>query len=308
MKRISAIMSIYFSFEAFFHFLKDNPVIIDLHCHTRFSDGELTPEEVVLRADNRNINVLAITDHDTINGLDSAHQAIEKHNLKLTLIDGVEISTSWHGFEIHILGLKVNRLCPVFVARLNQQLETRHNRAERIAAKLEKFGFSGCLDAVKKIANGQCISRVHFAQYLVEKGAVSHIQKAFDKYLGRKEKAYVPPHWISIEDAVSWIKQAGGTAVLAHPSRYDLNNKWIKRLVDEFAAFGGDAIEVALPRQSKNETLQLAQYANSASLKASAGSDFHKLSPYTELGRYAPMPANVEPIWADWQEIQGYID
>lgn len=281
-------------------------MIIDLHCHTKFSDGELTPEEIVLRAANRNIDVLAITDHDTIDGLDSAHQAIEKYSLKLNLIDGVEISTWWHGFEIHILGLNVNRADTQFQQRLSQQLKTRENRAHRIAEKLEKFGFKDCLKEVQKIANGQCISRVHFAKYLLSLGEVNTIQKAFDKYLGRKQKAYVSPNWISIEEAVNWIKEAGGQAVLAHPSRYELNNKWIRRLVDEFSALGGDAIEVALPRQSKNETIQLAQYANSAGLKASAGSDFHRVSPYTELGRYAPMPENVDPVWSSWQEIQRF--
>ncbi len=272
----------------------------DLHSHTNCSDGELTPEELVLRADNKAIDVLAITDHDTISAIEPALAAIEKHKLNLKLVEGVEISTSWHGFEIHIVGLNINSQDSQLCHRLEQQLATRALRAEKIAHKLEKLGFENCFDTVKNMAQGKSISRVHFAKYLLREGHVSHIQQAFDKYLARRAKAYVAPMWISIEEAVDWIHQAGGTAVLAHPTRYDMTNKWVRKLIQAFKQFGGDAIEASLPRQNKNELMQLVNYANQAELKVSQGSDFHRVSPYTELGRTLDLPQGCQPVWQDW--------
>ncbi|MCU4674790.1 PHP domain-containing protein [Catenovulum sp. 2E275] len=276
----------------------------DLHSHTNCSDGELSPEELVLRAENKAIDVLAITDHDTVSAITPAKAAIKKHKLNLTLIEGVEISTSWHGFEIHIVGLNIDSNNSLLQQRLTQQIATRNLRAEKIAGKLAAIGFENCFDEVKKIAQGQSISRVHFAKYLLRAGHVSHIQQAFDKYLARRAKAYVAPMWISIEEAINWIHQAGGEAVLAHPTRYDMTNKWVKKLIEEFKLAGGDAIEAALPRQNKNELIQLVNYANQAQLKVSQGSDFHRVSPYTELGKTLDLPETCEPVWRNWTHLE----
>lgn len=275
----------------------------DLHSHTNCSDGELTPEELVLRAEHKGIDVLAITDHDTVSAIPLAKLAIAKHNLKLKLVAGVEISTSWHGFEIHIVGLNVNSDDAQLLNNLDEQLLKREQRAEKIAEKLTKVGFENCLEPVKKIAQGRSISRVHFAKYLLREGHVSHIQKAFDKYLARRGKAYVAPQWISIEEAVHWIHQAGGQAVLAHPTRYNMTNKWVRKLITECKLLGVDAIEAALPRQNKNELMQLLNYAKEAELKVSQGSDFHRITPYTELGKTLELPDECQKIWQDWAMV-----
>lgn len=283
---------------------------IDLHSHTKCSDGELTPEELVLRASNKGVDVLAITDHDTVSALKPARDAIVKHNLSLKLIAGVEISTRWHGFEIHIVGLNIDEQNPAFLALLKQQQTARDQRAETIATKLArvlpaKYEFTAekIMSKVLEKAQGQSISRVHFAKTLLEAGVVDRMQQAFDKYLGRKGKAYATPEWISVEQAIAAIQAAGGHAVLAHPTRYDLKNKWVRKLVDYFAEHKGDAIEVGLPRQNNNELIQLATYAQQAKLKSSQGSDFHRVSSYTELGSLLPLPEFCEPIWTDWQLV-----
>lgn len=283
---------------------------IDLHSHTKCSDGELSPEELVLRASNKGVDVLAITDHDTVSALEPARDAIIKHKLPLKLVAGVEISTRWHGFEIHVVGLNIDDKQPELVALLTQQQNTRDKRAEKIAVKLarvlpESYGFTAetIMQKVLEKAQGQSISRVHFAKTLLEAGIVDRMQQAFDKYLGRKGKAYAAPEWISVEQAIAAIKAAGGHAVLAHPTRYDLKNKWVRKLVDYFAEHQGDAIEVGLPRQNNNELIQLATYAQQAKLKSSQGSDFHRVSSYTELGSLLPLPEFCEPIWTDWQLV-----
>ncbi|WP_111977351.1 PHP domain-containing protein [Algibacillus agarilyticus] len=273
---------------------------IDLHSHTTCSDGSLTPAELVLRASTFEVDVLAITDHDSIQALDLAYEAKAKYKLKLQIINGVEISTSWEGQEIHIVGLNVDRNCSLFKSRLDQQLQTRVNRAERYAHKLENCGIKGALAGANHYARGKSISRVHFAKFLVNEGHVSSFDQAFKKYLAKNAKAYVSPGWIDIPEAIKWIKEAGGQAVLAHPTRYDLTNKWVRKLVAYFAQEGGEAIEVSLPRQSPNEKQQLAQYAIDANLKASAGSDFHHIGRFGELGRDINLPDIVTPIWHDW--------
>ncbi|AWB69041.1 PHP domain-containing protein [Saccharobesus litoralis] len=277
---------------------------IDLHSHTTCSDGSLTPEELVLRADNLQVNVLAITDHDTIDAIARAHKAIEKYKLRLRLISGVEISTSWHGQEIHIVGLKVDESCPQFKQRLAEQADTRRARAERYAKKLENCGVENPLAGASRYAKGGSISRVHFAKYLVERGYVASFDQAFSKYLGKNGKAYVAPGWISIEQAISWIRDAGGISVLAHPTRYDLTNKWVRKLVRYFAEHQGQAIEVGMARQSPNERIQIQQYANELNLTASVGSDFHFISRYSELGRDLKLPDSATPVWHDWPEAQ----
>ncbi|EWH09902.1 phosphotransferase domain-containing protein [Catenovulum agarivorans DS-2] len=280
---------------------------IDLHSHTKCSDGALTPEELVLRAFNKGVDVLAITDHDTTSALAEARSAIQQHNIPLQLIAGVEISTRWHGFEIHVVGLNIDESNSALKQTLASQIQARDLRAQKIATKLarviEGYTAESILRRVQAKAQGNSISRVHFAQVILEDGLVSRIQQAFDKYLGRKGKAYAAPEWISIEKAIEVIHAAGGQATLAHPTRYDLKNKWIRKLVDYFAAVNGDAIEVALPRQTNNELIQLATYAQQAKLKSSQGSDFHRVSSYTELGKLLPLPEFCEPVWTDWDLV-----
>ena len=204
---------------------------IDLHSHTKFSDGHLTPEELILRAHTMQVDALAVTDHDTVAGLEEAQATQSKQIRALTMIDGVEISTTGHSFDIHIVGLNVDRHCTTFLERLQGQSQTREARAEKIADKLEKCGFEGVLTRAKALAGVGQVTRAHFARVLVNNYGVPSMDAAFKKYLGKGKRAAVKAEWPSIETAIEWIHDAGGQAVLAHPAHYDMTAKWLRRLV-----------------------------------------------------------------------------
>jgi predicted metal-dependent phosphoesterase TrpH len=277
---------------------------IDLHSHTKFSDGHLTPEELVLRAHTMQVDVLAITDHDTVAGLDSAHSVQAKQKRALTIIDGVEISTMWHGFDIHVVGLNVNRQCPDFLERLNGQAQVREARAEKIAEKLEKCGFEGVLPRARALAGVGQVTRAHFARVLVNNYGVPTMEAAFKKYLGKGKRAAVKAEWPSIETAIKWIQDAGGQAVLAHPAHYDMTAKWLRRLVALFESAGGDAIETAFPGINKTKQELINELALTHSLLASAGSDFHFPSRWTELGKNLGISSKLTPVWHNWPQIE----
>ncbi|UPQ88988.1 RNase RNM [Vibrio sinaloensis] len=273
---------------------------IDLHSHTTASDGRLSPEALIDRALSFNLEVLAITDHDSVDGLPRAHQYIRDNQLPITLINGIEISTVWNNKDIHIVGLNVDPDSAALQQLIEQQKQHRVSRAELIAHRLQKATREGVLDEVKQIAGEAPITRAHFAKWLVDNGYAKTMQQVFKKYLTRNNPGYVPPTWCSIDDAIDAIHAAGGQAVLAHPGRYDLTAKWIKRLLSAFAEAGGDAMEVAQPQQGQQERRNLADYAIQYKLLASQGSDFHYPSPWMELGRNLWLPAGVEPVWKDW--------
>lgn len=273
---------------------------IDLHSHTTASDGRLPPEELIDRALSFELDVLAITDHDTVDGLESAHQYIRDNDLALKLINGIEISTVWQNKDIHIVGLNIDPQSEALNDLIEQQKNHRESRAALIAQRLEKATREGVLEEVKVIAGDAPITRAHFAKWLVDNGYAKTMQQVFKKYLTRNNPGYVPPTWCSMQQAVEAIHAAGGSAVLAHPGRYDLTAKWIKRLLTAFVEAGGDAMEVAQPQQGQQERRNLADYAIQYNLLASQGSDFHYPSPWMELGRNLWLPKGVEPVWKDW--------
>ncbi len=273
---------------------------IDLHSHTVASDGKLSPEELLLRAVSFDIDVLAITDHDCVDGLDAAHRFIEAQQLPIRLVDGIEISTVWQNKDIHIVGLNVDVTSAALNDLITQQKQRRDVRATMIATRLEKVTRPGILAEVKEIAGDAAITRAHFAQWLVAHGYAKTMQQVFKKYLTRNQPGYVPPDWCSMQDAIEAIHAAGGQAVLAHPGRYDLTTKWLKRLIEAFAGVGGDAMEVAQPQQAPQERRNLTNYALQYRLLASQGSDFHYPSPWMELGRNLWLPSDIEPVWKDW--------
>ncbi|OJF70770.1 phosphatase [Alteromonas sp. V450] len=280
---------------------------IDLHSHTKFSDGHLTPEELILRAHTMQVDALAVTDHDTVAGLEEAHATQSKQKRALTIIDGVEISTTWHSFDIHIVGLNVDRHCPTFLERLQGQSKTREARAEKIADKLEKCGFEGVLARAKALAGVGQVTRAHFARVLVNNYGVSSMDAAFKKYLGKGKRAAVKAEWPSIETAIEWIHDAGGQAVLAHPAHYDMTAKWLRRLVVLFEQAGGDAIETAFPGINKTKQELINELAQTHQLLASAGSDFHFPSRWTELGKNLGISSKLTPIWHDWKQFEGQM-
>ncbi|PPW74261.1 5'-3' exoribonuclease [Escherichia coli] len=279
-------------------------VIYDLHSHTTASDGCLTPEALVHRAVEMRVGTLAITDHDTTAAIAPAREEISRSGLALNLIPGVEISTVWENHEIHIVGLNIDITHPLMCEFLAQQTERRNQRAQQIAERLEKAQIPGALEGAQRLAQGGAVTRGHFARFLVECGKASSMADVFKKYLARGKTGYVPPQWCTIEQAIDVINHSGGKAVLAHPGRYNLSAKWLKRLVAHFAEHDGDAMEVAQCQQSPNERTQLATLARQHHLWASQGSDFHQPCPWIELGRKLWLPAGVEGVWQLWEQPQ----
>lgn len=277
-------------------------VIYDLHSHTTASDGCLTPEALVHRAVEMRVGTLAITDHDTTAAIAPAREEISRSGLALNLIPGVEISTVWENHEIHIVGLNIDITHPLMCEFLAQQTERRNQRAQLIAERLEKAQIPGALEGAQQLAQGGAVTRGHFARFLVECGKASSMADVFKKYLARGKTGYVPPQWCTIEQAIDVIHHSGGKAVLAHPGRYNLSAKWLKRLVAHFAEHHGDAMEVAQCQQSPNERTQLATLARQHHLWASQGSDFHQPCPWIELGRKLWLPAGVEGVWQLWEQ------
>lgn len=271
---------------------------IDLHSHTHFSDGKLTVPELMLRAQQMQIDCLAITDHDCVEAIQPALDYVAKHQHKTQLISGTEISTRWHGFEIHILGLDVDHTNALFLQRLQSQLDKRLQRAQKISQKLAQIGHENILEDARKLVYTGCISRAHIAQVLVDRGVVSHFQQAFTHFLGPNKKGYVTPSWIEIDEAIKWIHEAGGKAVIAHPFHYDMTSKWLRRLALEFAEWGGDGMEIQHPNLAKKKHDLMVDIALEAGLAGSAGSDFHAPSKWTELGRRLTMPEAIIPIWS----------
>lgn len=268
----------------------------DLHCHSTASDGALSPTALVQRAYEHGVTSLALTDHDTVSGIVEAQTAATATGINL--IPGIELSTSWQNKCFHIVGLGINPTYPPLrEATCNLQI-MRMERAEKIADKLEKKRIPGALEAVKKAAGEGMITRSHFADFLLSQFHVSTQQEAFDRYLGTGKAAFVATTWSDMELAVNWITQSGGVAVLAHPLRYKLTASWIKRLLAAFKEAGGLGIEVVTGRYNSDEIKMVAGYAKRFELAGSVGSDFHNpANPWVELGRLAPLPENIKPVW-----------
>jgi 3',5'-nucleoside bisphosphate phosphatase len=273
---------------------------IDLHSHTVYSDGHLTPEELITRAHNMQIDVLAITDHDTTAGLTPAHQFQQTQSRALKIIDGVEISCAWHGFDIHVVGLNILPDHPQLTAFLNHQADIRYARALAIGEKLSKCGFEGATEKAFSLAGKGQVTRAHFARVLVSDYQVASMDTVFKKYLGKGKRAAVKAQWPEISQAIETIQAAGGHAVLAHPAHYDMTTKWLRRLVSDFSQANGDAMEIAFPGIAADKRKTLHELIIEHQLLASAGSDFHFPSRWTELGRNLHIDDALTPVWHNW--------
>ena len=263
----------------------------DLHCHSTASDGVLTPTEVVLRAHEKGVNVLALTDHDTVAGVAEARQQAE--TLGMRLINGVEISTLWENRSIHIVALGFDISHEKMTALLAEQAKLREIRAQEIGAKLEKIGVENAYVEAKKLAGNGEVTRAHYARHLEQIGKVSNDGQAFKRYLGQGKSAYVKAQWIDIPTTIDIIHQAGGVAVFAHPLRYTMTMKWVRKLTESFKAWGGDAIEISGCGQSRDQYQLLVKLAEEHQLAGSMGSDFHFPCAWVELGRLAPLPEHI---------------
>lgn len=262
--------------------------MIDLHSHTWLSDGELSPPQLVARAQALGVRQLAITDHDSI----TAHRQLPPLDpAMLDVLSGVEISTQWEGREVHIVGLLFD-LDDVGLHQLLQgQQQLRRERSEDIARQLDKAGMTGLMAYLQQLPC-ESVGRSHVASFMVDAGYVASRQTAFSKYLGKRGRIRSQIPWCSVQQAVQTIQAAGGLSVIAHPDRYDLNRVKLQRLLAEFAEAGGDAVEVSYSNLHPEKLKLLAERALEAGLWASVGSDFHTPSnTWMDLGRIRQLPA-----------------
>ena len=273
---------------------------IDLHCHSSVSDGLLSPARLVEHAALRGVNVLALTDHDDVAGLTEARIAAREKNI--TLINGVEISVTWQGRTLHIIGLGINPEYPPLEGGLAWIRVGRMRRARNIAAELDRCGIHGSLEGAYAYAgDGRLIGRTHFARFLVEKGYAKDVRSVFKKYLVKGKPGYTPHQWATLNDAVSWIRESGGQAVIAHPARYQLGKNILEALLHEFRELGGTGLEIISPTHTAEQVKLFATHAQRLNFLASCGSDYHGPGEsYFDLGQLPPLPAGCKPIWHDW--------
>lgn len=269
---------------------------IDLHCHSTASDGALDPAALVARAAERGVTHLALTDHDTLAGLEEAGRAAAEAGI--CLIPGIELSCLWKGHTIHVVGLDFDPEDSVFRDRVAEQVENRRARAGMIAERLRRLGIDDLLARATAAAGGQVPGRPHFARVLVEEGVVRDTAQAFKRYLGAGKKGDVRACWPELEAVVAWIRAAGGIPVLAHPRKYRLTATKLRELVTAFRTAGGLALEVSTSGQSSGDLGFLADLCRRYGLWGSQGSDFHfPGASWCELGRVMKMPDGVEPVW-----------
>ena len=268
----------------------------DLHSHSTASDGSLSPSALVRLAKLRGIDVLALTDHDNIDGIREAR--LEAEQVGLQLIAGAEISVSWGNTTIHIVGLNLDIDNPVLLRGLQRLCEFRQWRSEEIARRLAKKRIEGALDGARAFAKGNIIGRVHFARFLIEQGHAKDMRQVFRRYLVQGKPGYVPGDWATLEEALDWIHAAGGQAAIAHPARYRLSATRLRQLLGEFQELRGSALEVVSGSHSRDEIQRMAQLCSRSGLLASAGSDYHgPENPYMDMGKLPVMPVNCVPVW-----------
>jgi len=268
----------------------------DLHSHSTASDGTLSPASLLKKACTAGVDVLALTDHDTLDGVAEARRAAAQ--LDLELVPGVEISVTWKAMTLHVLGLNVDPDNQALLAGLQDLRVTRDQRAQQIGHKLEKAGIQGALEGARRHARGNVVSRTHFAHFLTETGRAASLQGVFKNFLVKGRPGYVRGEWASMEQALGWIRGAGGLPVIAHPARYRLTRSKLGTLVGEFREAGGVGLEVVSGSHNRDETLHMAAVSREHKLFASCGSDYHgPEKPWVELGRLRRFPEGCTPIW-----------
>jgi len=270
----------------------------DLHVHSDCSDGVLPVDALVERLAAHGVEQFALTDHDTVVGLEDAARSAAEHGLGF--VDGIELSCSLHGRTVHIVGLGIDPGHPALTAVLHRLDTLRTERAHAVAQRLEAAGIDGALARTRHLAGHDRITRTHFARMLVAEGHARDNKAAFQRHLADGKHAAVKSPWISIEEAVAVIHDAGGLAVLAHPLRYASTHARRRRTVAAFVAAGGDALELSTAAQSTSGANdQLSRYAAERGLMGSLGSDFHDPGQHwIRLGDLPALPSAVTPIWA----------
>jgi predicted metal-dependent phosphoesterase TrpH len=269
---------------------------VDLHCHSTASDGALAPAAVVARAFDKGVRCLALTDHDTLEGLVEARDAAR--SLGMQWISGVEMSCTWGGATIHVLGYGFSLDSPPLVAAIDKLHHGRWLRAEEISRKLALKGMPGAMEGARAIQqalgdSGNAPARPHFADFLIQAGHVKDRAEAFRKWLGAGKLGDVKLHWPTLEDTVATLREAGAWVSLAHPLNYDFTRSKRRRLMAEFIQAGGHAIEVVNGLQPADQVGVLSILAREFGLLVSAGSDFHAPDQWAEIGVYRPVPEDL---------------
>ena len=279
---------------------------IDLHCHSNVSDGMLPPADVVARAAVNGVHALALTDHDDVAGIVAAQAAASATGL--TLIPGVEISVTWDGRTVHIVGLRIDPAHPELTAGLAGIRRGRIERARRMGDDLARAGILGAYEGAYDYAvNKEMVGRTHFARWLVAQGHAADMRSAFRRFLTRGNPGYVEHQWTSLENAVGWIRASGGMAVIAHPGRYAFSARELHLLLDAFRSLGGEGIEVITGSHHPSEYGKYADLARAFGLKASRGADFHAPGEGVDIGRLPALPHYCKPVWQGWPEIEQYL-
>ncbi len=269
----------------------------DLHCHSVVSDGTLTPEQLAQRAASNGVQLWALTDHDEIGGQVRAAAAANAHGMKY--LTGTEISVTFIGKTVHIVGLGFDADDERLAQGLARTRGGRNERAQEMSDQLEKVGIHGAYaGALKYVGNPALISRTHFARFLVESGVCRETNDVFRKYLTEGKPGFVEHRWASLKDAVTWITEARGVAVIAHPARYRFSANEEFALFTEFKNHGGQGIEVVTGSHSPAEYVTYADAALEFGLAASRGSDFHcPDESHTDLGTLPMLPTKLTPVW-----------
>ncbi|SEE44871.1 PHP domain-containing protein [Pseudomonas anguilliseptica] len=280
---------------------------VDLHCHSTASDGALAPAVVVARAFERGVRLLALTDHDTLDGLDEAGAAAQA--LGMQLVNGIELSCTWGGATIHVLGYAFNRDAPALQQAIAELHEGRWLRAAEIAKRLEAKGMPGALEGARAMQqelgdSGNAPARPHFADFLVRSGYVKDRAEAFRKWLGSGKLGDVKQHWPELAQAVDTLRRANAWVSLAHPWQYDFTRSKRRKLIADFVGAGGHSLEVVNGMQPAEQVGSLAILAREFGMFVTAGSDFHAPGQWSELGVYRPVPEDLPPLWARFQHVQ----
>lgn len=275
---------------------------VDLHSHTNASDGTLSPSALCQYAVRRGVDLLAITDHDSVEGYRLAREWLQQNTqTSLQLLPAVEYSSIWSSIGVHVVGLGIDIDHAATLTACNFYSEARRKRAAMIGERLAKLGMPGATEGALALAGSAQIGRPHFARYLVSQRHVRSEEEAFDRYLGAGKPGDIKLLWPELRQVIEWITAAGGVAVLAHPLKYRLTATRLRKLVAEFAASGGGAVEVVVGRQAAQDGQFLAQLATQHQLQASVGSDFHGVTTYgSQLGETADLPKTCDPVWTRW--------
>ena len=270
----------------------------DLHCHSVVSDGTLEPEALAARAKANGVELWALTDHDEVGGQQRAAAAARAQGM--AYLTGAEISVTFAGTTVHIVGLGFDAQDERLLQGLARTRGGRGERAQEMAEQLAKVGIPGAYEgALHYVGNPELISRTHFARYLVEAGVCKDTSEVFRRFLIEGKPGFVPHRWASLGDAVRWIQDAGGVAVIAHPARYRLSANEEFALFSEFKQHGGQGVEVVTGSHTAAEAVRYADMAREFGLAASRGSDFHSPDEsHVDLGKLPPLPADLTPVWS----------